>query len=149
MTNEARVCNAGVFSTCGARGADKMEDRHVVCNALEGLRGAHLIGVFDGHRGAECADFASRNIAAALTSTWHAHDDPGEALKEAFTAVDAAFVDAFERDGREGGIRADRRRAKRRERPGESGGVTPAAPRASRWCWATWRTWRTPGTVAR
>ena len=103
MTNEARVCNAGVFSTCGARGADKMEDRHVVCNALEGLRGAHLIGVFDGHRGAECADFASRNIAAALTSTWHAHDDPGEALKEAFTAVDAAFVDAFERDGREGG----------------------------------------------
>ena len=103
MTNEARVCNAGVFSTCGARGADKMEDRHVVCNALEGLRGAHLIGVFDGHRGAECADFASRNIAAALTSTWHAHGDPGEALKEAFTAVDAAFVDAFERDGREGG----------------------------------------------
>ena len=101
-------------------------------------------------QGAECADFASRNIAAALTSTWHAHDDPGEALKEAFTAVDAAFVDAFERDGPRGGIRADHRRAKRRERrPGESGGVTPAAPRASRWCWATWRTWRTPGTVAR
>ena len=97
MTNKARVCNAGVFSTCGARGADKMEDRHVVCNAVEGIEGAHLIGVFDGHRGAECADFASRNIAAALTSTWHAHDDPGEALREAFVSVDAAFVDAFER----------------------------------------------------
>ena len=97
MTNKARVCNAGVFSTCGARGADKMEDRHVVCNGVEGIEGAHLIGVFDGHRGAECADFAARNIAAALTSTWHAHDDPGEALREAFTSVDAAFVDAFER----------------------------------------------------
>ena len=99
MTNKARVCNAGVFSTCGARGADKMEDRHVVCNGIEGVEGAHLIGVFDGHRGAECADFASRNIAAALVSTWHAHDDPGEALKEAFVAVDAAFVDAFEGGG--------------------------------------------------
>lgn len=96
MTNKSRVCNAGVFSTCGARGADKMEDRHVVCNGIEGIEGAHLLGVFDGHRGAECADFASRNIAAALASTWHAHDDPGEALKEAFVAVDAAFVDAFE-----------------------------------------------------
>ena len=99
MTNKARVCNAGVFSTCGARGADKMEDRHVVRNGIEGIEGAHLIGVFDGHRGAECADFASRNIAAALASTWHAHDDPGEALKEAFVAVDAAFVDAFEGGG--------------------------------------------------
>ena len=56
-----------------------------------------------------------------MTSTWHAHDDPGEALKEAFTAVDAAFVDAFERDGPEGGIRAIGRRANAsRARPGES-----------------------------
>ena len=147
MTNRARVCNAGVFSTCGARGADKMEDRHVVCNAVGGIAGAHLIGVFDGHRGAECADFASRNIAAALTSTWHAHDDPGEALREAFTAVDAAFVDAFERSRSEG-ARESSRAMRHRERPREER-VSPAAPRASRWCWATRRTWPTPGTVAR
>ena len=101
-------------------------------------------------QGAECADFASRNIAAALVSTWHAHDDPGEALKEAFVAVDAAFVDAFEG----GGDPAGEGKASANKRPGqkwagESEGVSPAAPRASRWCWATRRTWRTPGTVAR
>ena len=96
-TNPRRVVNAGVFSTCGARGADKMEDRHVVINRLDGIAGAHLIGVFDGHRGHECAEFAHRHVAAALTATWHAHSDPGEALARAFQDVDGAFVDAFER----------------------------------------------------
>ena len=56
-----------------------MEDRHVVINRLDGIAGAHLIGVFDGHRGHECAEFAHRHVAAALTATWHAHSDPGEA----------------------------------------------------------------------
>ena len=96
-TNPRRVVNAGVFSTCGARGADKMEDRHVVINQLDGIAGAHFIGVFDGHRGYECAEFAHRHVAAALTATWHAHSDPGEALARAFQDVDGAFVDAFER----------------------------------------------------
>jgi hypothetical protein len=43
-----RTLNAGVFSTCGARGPDKMEDRHVVVRALNDIEGAHLVGVFDG-----------------------------------------------------------------------------------------------------
>ncbi|EEH52336.1 uncharacterized protein MICPUCDRAFT_22355 [Micromonas pusilla CCMP1545] len=46
-----RAINAGVWATHGARGADKMEDRHVVIRELGGIRGAHLLGVFDGHRG--------------------------------------------------------------------------------------------------
>ena len=74
-----------------------MEDRHVVINRLDGIAGAHLIGVFGGHRGHECAEFAHRHVAAALTATWHAHSDPGEALARAFQDVDGAFVDAFER----------------------------------------------------
>ena len=90
-----RTLNAGVFSTCGARGPDKMEDRHVVARNVNDIPGAHLVGVFDGHRGAECAEFAHRNIEAALTSCWNKHDDPKEALREAFKSVDAAFVDAF------------------------------------------------------
>ena len=43
-----RTLNAGVFSTCGARGPDKMEDRHVVARNINGIEGAHLVGVFDG-----------------------------------------------------------------------------------------------------
>ena len=42
-----------------------MEDRHVIAKELNGIEGAHLVGVFDGHRGAECAEFAHHNIAEA------------------------------------------------------------------------------------
>lgn len=50
-TAPPRTLNAGVFSTCGARGPDKMEDRHVVVRNLNGIEGAHLVGVFDGGEG--------------------------------------------------------------------------------------------------
>ena len=95
-----RPLHPGVFSTCGARGPDKMEDRHVVATNVGSIAGAHLVAVFDGHRGHECAEFAHRNIEAALVSLWHEHEDPAEALREAFAAVDAAFVDAFEKSSR-------------------------------------------------
>lgn len=49
----SRILNAGVFSTCGARGVDKMEDRHVVINNLCGIEGAHLVAVFDGEEGVD------------------------------------------------------------------------------------------------
>ena len=39
-----RPLNAGVFSTYGARGPDKMEDRHVIARELCGIPGAHLVG---------------------------------------------------------------------------------------------------------
>ena len=74
--------------------------------------GAHLVAVFDGHRGHECAEFAHRNIEAALVSLWHKHEDPAEALREAFAAVDAAFVDAFEKS-REGAREGEREGASR------------------------------------
>ena len=57
------------------------------------------MALIEGHRGAECAEFAHRNIEAALTSCWHKHADPKEALREAFNLVDAAFVAAFTKVG--------------------------------------------------
>ena len=91
---------AGVFSACGARGPDKMEDRHVLASDVGGVRGAHLACVFDGHRGFECAEFCRRNFEKALVSLWHECATPEEALTRTFAALDEAFVDAFERTKR-------------------------------------------------
>jgi len=89
--------SAGVFSTPGARGKDKMEDRHLISNRLGGFAHAHLFAVFDGHRGYEAAEFASVNIERAIQSEWGAHgDDMGAILTAAMTKVDDAFVSRFE-----------------------------------------------------
>lgn len=40
----------GAFASAGVRGADRMEDRHVVLRDLGGWRGVTCFGVFDGHR---------------------------------------------------------------------------------------------------
>ena len=125
-----RPLHPGVFSTCGARGPDKMEDRHVVATNVGSIPGAHLVAVFDGHRGHECAEFAHRNIVPALVSLWHEHDDPAEALRDAFAAVDAAFVDAFEKSLR-GGEKASG------EREGASGGSDARAARRYPGCTAS------------
>ena len=94
---DSDVFRAGVFSACGARGPDKMEDRHLLVSDVGGVRGAHLACVFDGHRGFECAEFCRRNFEKALVSVWHECATPEEALTRAFAALDEAFVDAFER----------------------------------------------------
>lgn len=89
--------SAGVFSTPGARGADKMEDRHIVVNNLGGRAHAHLVAVFDGHRGHEAAEFAMVHIERAIRSEWGAHgDDVESALSAAVTKLDAAFCARFE-----------------------------------------------------
>ena len=89
--------HSGVFSACGARGPDKMEDRHVLASDVGGVRGAHLACVFDGHRGFECAEFCRRNFEKALVSAWHDCATPEVALTRAFESLDEAFLDAFER----------------------------------------------------
>ena len=53
-----RPLHPGVFSTCGARGPDKMEDRHVVATNVGSMRARTHAAVLDGHRGHECAEFA-------------------------------------------------------------------------------------------
>lgn len=67
------IVSAGVFSTFGARGPDKMEDRHVLHPNFHELfksklPPAHLFCVFDGHRGAEASEFCSNHVVNSLTS---------------------------------------------------------------------------------
>lgn len=52
---------------------------------------AHLVGVFDGHRGAAMARFAAEHLAAALAAVWGQAAGPGEALAAAFVALDRDF----------------------------------------------------------
>lgn len=41
----------GSFATAGRRGEDRMEDRHAIKAQFGGHPDAHLLAVFDGHRG--------------------------------------------------------------------------------------------------
>lgn len=87
------LVSAAALATAGARGVDKMEDRHLVASPLPGAPPhAHLFAVFDGHRGAEAAAFAADSLPRALAAAWGA---PGaqthSSLAKAFVSVDAAF----------------------------------------------------------
>ena len=113
IESATRPFRPGAFATCGARGADKMEDRHVVQRDVGGIAGAHVVAVFDGHRGFECAEFAKNRFVDALvarfarrvrdedassaTNAEPSEDAPAEALREAFLDVHAAFCAAHER----------------------------------------------------
>eukprot|EP00884_Botryococcus_braunii_P020879 jgi/Botrbrau1/7475/Bobra.0095s0013.1 len=63
---------AGAFETAGARGADRMEDRHLIEVPLGGLPASGLLGVFDGHRGPEAAEYAARYFLPTLRHHWTA-----------------------------------------------------------------------------
>lgn len=88
-----------------------MEDRHLFLHRGPGAGpstssalapSAHVFGVFDGHRGAEAADFCARHFAAALQSRWaEPGATPEGALRGAFRAVDGAFRAADESRRRE------------------------------------------------
>jgi serine/threonine protein phosphatase PrpC len=84
---------AGALSLAGRRGADKMEDRLLLLSPLPGGgEHAHLLCVFDGHRGAEAAQFASKALPRALAAAWGAPGaQPQQSLADAFSSVDDAF----------------------------------------------------------
>ena len=75
----APVVAASSFADCGLRGADKMEDAHVVLSPLRAdAPGAHLFCVFDGHRGAEAAGFAAASLSRALLAAACGAADGGD-----------------------------------------------------------------------
>ncbi len=49
---------AGSFATAGTR--ERMEDCHVLQQGFNGSDSCHLLAVFDGHRGGDTAEYASR-----------------------------------------------------------------------------------------
>ena len=62
--------SAGAYEDAGMRGRDRMEDRHIVACPLAGTAGATLLAVFDGHRGAEAAEFVAANLPRHVRSAW-------------------------------------------------------------------------------
>lgn len=90
-----------------------MEDRHLLACPLPGSEsgsgfglgsgvgssdaeqggGAHLLGVFDGHRGAAAAEFAAEQLLEHLRGAWGAPSAEA-ALKRAFVGLDMAFREA-------------------------------------------------------
>lgn len=84
---------AGLSSTCGERGPDRMEDRSIVVHQLAGIRNTHLFGVFDGHGGQECSEFVANHFPGALFRAWVNEDaTPESAMVHAFEDVDTAFL---------------------------------------------------------
>ena len=55
----------GAFASAGARGADRMEDRHLILPDLGGWAGLTVFGAFDGHRwaGRRCRNSGGRSLA--------------------------------------------------------------------------------------
>lgn len=91
-----------MFETAGARGEDRMEDRHLlVCpQSVESgiavtspdtaVTGPTLLAVFDGHRGASAAEFARQHFEEQLSCQVGAAT-AAEALSAAFLEVDNRF----------------------------------------------------------
>ena len=72
---------AGSFETAGLRGADQMEDRHLLASPLGPEEPeAHLLGIFDGHRGAQTAEYAAASLPGHLRDCWD-QGNPEQALK--------------------------------------------------------------------
>ena len=81
---------AGAFATAGLRGADRMEDTHVIHQDMSGDADLHLLAVFDGHRGPQAAQYAAQHIASTVSDQLQ-QQGPAEALSRAFDRLDEAF----------------------------------------------------------
>jgi len=79
-------------STAGRRGADRMEDRHV----LQASGGVTLAAVFDGHNGDAAASFCAEQLGVELLSAWPAalplSDAASAALSTSFVALNRRFL---------------------------------------------------------
>ena len=81
---------AGAFATAGLRGADRMEDCHVIHQELGGQPHVHLLAVFDGHRGPQTAQYAAQHVATVVQEALQ-HQAPAEALCTSFVSLDESF----------------------------------------------------------
>lgn len=109
-TKQQQRVEAGAFSALGPR--ESNEDRHVVVQGLGGDSSLTLAAVFDGHRGHEAAAYAAAQlprhllvasvqvasgssgsaIVAGDAPTADSRSEPSQALRQAFLATDAGFL---------------------------------------------------------
>lgn len=81
------VVSCGSFTTCGRR--ETMEDRHFL--APHFFSDIHAFGIFDGHRGAEAAEFSAGALPVLLKNLGSISRNPFNALVEAFMKTDEVF----------------------------------------------------------
>lgn len=86
---------AALSSTSGERGEDSMEDRSIVVHNFAGLPNTHLFGVFDGHSGQACSDFAEKHLRGAVFRVWgNVEATPDSVLIHAFEDLDYVFLNS-------------------------------------------------------
>ena len=66
-----------------------MEDQHLIVQGFCGRPDMHLLAVFDGHRGAQVAEYARLHFPAVLRRCCADASSPQAALLEAFLQLDA------------------------------------------------------------
>lgn len=72
-----------------------MEDRNIIAHNLCGSPHMHMMAVFDGHRGAEAAEYAESHLTAVLEACCMTADSPTAALKQAFIQLEAGGLFEF------------------------------------------------------
>ena len=80
------MLRAGWEATAGKRGADRMEDRHVVCSRA----GVTLAAVFDGHGGDAAAEYCRLHLSTFVLSHWRDSLNGGESGGEPAAAASMA-----------------------------------------------------------
>ncbi|GJQ09982.1 hypothetical protein GpartN1_g1773.t1 [Galdieria partita] len=83
--------SVGVCAIPGLRGEDRMEDRYCILSPFR-LPEEHLLAVFDGHGGDECAEFLKQNFADTLSTFLDKTFAAEDALKCTFQQLDDQFI---------------------------------------------------------
>jgi serine/threonine protein kinase len=89
-----RDLQCGVAESCGRRGEDSMEDRHLICKQLFPSSNCTLLAVLDGHGGPAAADFVCKSLPHAVSAIANRPGvtNPADTLKAAFPAMSDAFI---------------------------------------------------------
>lgn len=85
------VVAAGGFASAGRRGDDKMEDRLMVCESFMDHPNGTLLGVYDGHRGFETAQFAVENLPGIVSKTLQTAVHPESAFKKSYMQLEKQY----------------------------------------------------------
>ncbi|GMH40224.1 hypothetical protein BSKO_08128 [Bryopsis sp. KO-2023] len=85
------VVGAGGFASAGRRGDDKMEDRLLVSESFMDHPNGTLLGVYDGHRGFETAQFAVEKLPGIVAENFRSAVDPEMGFKKSYLQLESQY----------------------------------------------------------
>jgi serine/threonine protein phosphatase PrpC len=74
------------------RGQDRFEDRHLVASPSEQLPSTHVLGIFDGHGGWECAEYVKEHLEPVLADQAAKTCSLTMALHASFEELESGFA---------------------------------------------------------